>query len=70
MDFLLLLIPVLSRTLSAGDNAIHLWNVRHPYLPLATLDGHDDVCGSITWLDTPCRPYESGQDPSSPGGGV
>ena len=51
-----------------GDNMIHLWNVRHPYLPLATLDGHDDVCGSIVWLDTPCLPQDAPALPKSPGG--
>ena len=48
-----------------GDNMIHLWNVRHPFLPLATFDGHEDVCGSITWLDTPCLP-EHAPHPISP----
>ena len=52
-----------------GDNMIHLWNVRHPFLPLATLDGHDDVCGSITWLDTPCLPEHAPHPHSPPNAG-
>jgi hypothetical protein len=58
--------------LAAGENAICLWNIRSPYLPLATLDGHEDICSSINWLDTPCKPYhvgEKGNAPNSPGTG-
>ena len=53
-----------------GDNAIHLWNVRHPYLPLATMEGHDDVCGSITWIDTPCLPQGAGSTGAGAGAGA
>jgi len=39
-----------------GDNTIHVWDVDRPYLPLATFEGHEDVCGSFVWLDTPSLP--------------
>jgi hypothetical protein len=29
--------------MTSGENAICLWNTRSPYLPLATLDGHEII---------------------------
>ncbi|GLD92684.1 hypothetical protein PINS_up001263 [Pythium insidiosum] len=41
---------------SLMDNSIHVWDVQHPCIPLASMKGHSDIASGIEWIDTPASP--------------
>ncbi|DAZ96278.1 TPA: hypothetical protein N0F65_008311, partial [Lagenidium giganteum] len=41
---------------SLMDNSIHVWDVQHPCIPVASMKGHADIASGINWLDTPVAP--------------
>jgi WD40 repeat protein len=46
----------LATSASLTDNRIHVWDVQHPWIPIASMKGHSDIASGIEWMDTPASP--------------
>lgn len=38
---------------SSVDSNVHVWNILRPCIPIASIEGHDEIVSGIQWLDTP-----------------
>ncbi|KAL7686822.1 putative WD40/YVTN repeat-like-containing domain superfamily, coatomer alpha subunit [Plasmopara halstedii] len=41
---------------SLVDNSIHVWDIKRPFIPIASMKGHSDIASGISWMDTPMSP--------------